>query len=206
MVRPREHTREEFLEIAFQLVDSEGIEALTARRLGIEVGVSPSAVYTYFATREDLVNALVGYLSMQIINRAVVKGDTPKAQIMAIAVSTREVLREHSRLAPIFLVSNSVVGDGHQSTHVVLSMLESAGLSGTKLVNAFRTLESYVLGATIFDLGAAPLHISIRRERYKGTGRPELMAVAKSDVTMKQHNEDAFQVGLSALLDGLGIV
>ena len=57
MVRPREHTREEFVDAAIRIVDAEGLEALTLRRLGSEVGVSFTALYTYFSTREDLIAA-----------------------------------------------------------------------------------------------------------------------------------------------------
>lgn len=205
MVRPREHTREEFIDVAFRLVDAEGIEALTARRLGKEMGVSATAVYTYFETRDALVSALVGYLSGQIVERIVVSGDSPREQIMAMALSARRVISQHPRLAAVFLVSNSDVGEGQESTRAVLSVLESAGLTGVRLVTTFRVIESYILGATIFDHGAAPQHLSIRRDRYRGVGHPELKAVAKSEATIKRHNDQSFEAGLLALLDGLGI-
>ena len=58
MARPQGHTAEEFVDAAIAIVDAEGLEALTFRRLGAEMGVSYTTVYTYFETREQLVAAL----------------------------------------------------------------------------------------------------------------------------------------------------
>lgn len=205
MGRRREHSREEFVEAAVKIVDAEGIEALTARRLGADVGVSSTAVYTYFATREHLIGALVDFLSAKVIAGVKPSGEAPRDQLIAIAIASRNTLLEHPRLAPIFVTASSDAASGTGALLAVVTLLEACGLSGDRLAQTYRAIEGYVFGTTIFDLGAAPDHLSLRQRRYQATGHPAFESAAKSNESISDHNEDAFTLGLRALLDGLGV-
>lgn len=188
-----------------RIVDAEGIDALTARRLGEAVGVSPTAVYTYFATREDLVTALVDFLAAKIVMGIVPTSDSPRDQLIGIALSSRKAILEHPRLATVFVSASGDATNGTNALLSVVGILEKAGLIGDQLALAYRTLESYVFGTTIFDLGAAPDHLSLRKRRYQAAGHPAFRSVCKSEKSVQEHNEDAFILGLVALLDGLGV-
>ena len=205
MVRPREHSRDDFLDAAIRIVDAEGLEALTLRRLGLDVGVSYTAVYTYFKTREDLIAALVDRISEEIIAGIAPSGDSARDQLIAIAMSSRRALARHPRLATVYVTGQSDAVVGNQATLSVVALLESSGIKGRDVVTAYRVLENYVFGSTIFDFGAAPNHLSIRRRRYRATSHPEFKAVGLSDKAVGQHNDEAFVLGLSSLLKGLGV-
>jgi AcrR family transcriptional regulator len=58
MPRPQRITRELLLDAAMQILDTEGLDALTMRRLGREVGAAAAMVYRFFADKEQLVEAL----------------------------------------------------------------------------------------------------------------------------------------------------
>ena len=205
MVRPREHSREEFVDAAIRIVDAEGLEALTLRRLGADVGVSFTAMYTYFATREDLVAALVDRLTAEVVSEVIPRGEAIRDQLIAISLSARRVLARHPRLAAVYVADQSDVSDSNQATLVVAGLLEQAGLSGRELTIAYRIIESYVFGASIFDYGAAPEHLAIRRRRYVAANHPDFKAVAKSDKSVGEHNDEAFERGLELILTGLGL-
>ena len=207
MARPQGHTPEEFLDAAIAIANSEGLDALTARRLGAEMGVSYTAVYTYFENRNALIASIVNRMSQEIISEIVVMDSaSTRDVIVGIGMATRRVLSQHPLLVPAFATVDA--GDaGDESTVIatIAGLLRSAGLQGDDLVLAYRALESYILGSAIFDLGAAPRHLTIRRRRYQSTGVAEFVAVAKSDRSMAAHNEAAFKLGLERLLDGLGL-
>lgn len=205
MVRPREHSHEEFIDAAIRIVDAEGLDALTLRRLGAEVGVSFTAMYTYFATREDLITALVNRIANEVISGVVRRGDSIRDQLMAVALSVRRSLGRHPQLAAVFATTTNEAEQGNDATLVVVGLLEQAGLAGRDLVTAYRVIESYVFGASVFDLGAAPQHLSIRRRRYAFTGHPDFKAVAKSDKTIGEHNDESFERGFELILTGLGV-
>ena len=88
---------------------------------------------------------------------------------------------------------------------MVAGLLEAAGLEGRDVATAYRVIESYVFGSTIFDLGAAPNHLSIRRRRYVEVGHEAFKSVATSAKAVGRHNDEAFERGLEILLDGLGL-
>ena len=205
MVRPREHSKEEFVDAAIRIVDSEGLEALTLRRLGAEVGVSFTALYTYFETREDLITALVDRIADEVISGIVPRSASVRDQLTAIGLAARTALGRHPQLAGVFATSTKEAQQGNDATLVVVGLMESAGLTGRDLVTAYRIFESYVFGSTVFDFGAAPEHLAIRRRRYSFTKSPEFKAVAKSDKSIGEHNDEAFERGLELILAGLGI-
>ena len=205
MVRQREHTHEEFVDAAIRIVDADGLEALTLRRLGLDVGVSYTAVYTYFKTREELVAVLVDRISADVIAGITPSSDSVRDQLIAVGLSTRRALNRHPRLAAVFTMAQTDAEVGSQATLYVVGLLEQGGLSGRDLVTAYRIIESYVFGSTVFDLGAAPEHLAIRRRRYNLTGHPEFKAVAKSEKSVGEHNDEAFIQGFDLLLTGLGL-
>jgi AcrR family transcriptional regulator len=205
VARPREHTHDEFIDVAIRIVDDEGIDALTLRRLGAEVGVSFTAMYTYFPSRDHLIAALVDRMAAEIFAEMEWRGDSARDRLIAVAVSSRRALSRHPRLTGAFVASTAPTPGGGNATLSVVALLEEAGLAGPDLVRAYRIIEGYVFGASIFDLGAAPEHLSIRRQRYHDTGHPEFRAVATSDEAIGTHNDEAFLHGLELLLTALGV-
>ena len=65
MPRPQRITREMLLDAAMQIVDGEGLDGLTMRRLGQAVGAVPAMVYRFFTDKSELVEALADRLFAQ---------------------------------------------------------------------------------------------------------------------------------------------
>ena len=61
MVRPRTPllSRDGIIAAALALVDAEGLEALSTRRLAAELGVSGPSLYNHVATKDELIDAVV---------------------------------------------------------------------------------------------------------------------------------------------------
>lgn len=64
MARRKDHTRDELksliLDAAWQIIATEGLPALTARRVGQVVGYAPGTIYNVFASMEEVVLHLNG--------------------------------------------------------------------------------------------------------------------------------------------------
>ena len=58
MARPRQNllTRQRIIETAAAIVDAEGLEAVTVRRLGTELGVQGPSLYNHFATMAEILD------------------------------------------------------------------------------------------------------------------------------------------------------
>lgn len=61
MGRPRQPllSRDRIVEVALDLVDAEGLDVVSTRRLASELGVSGPALYNHFATKDELIDAVV---------------------------------------------------------------------------------------------------------------------------------------------------
>ncbi len=63
MTSPREkrraRTRESILEAALQIVTQHGVEALSMREIAERIDYSPSGLYEYFSSKEEIIDALV---------------------------------------------------------------------------------------------------------------------------------------------------
>jgi TetR/AcrR family transcriptional regulator, tetracycline repressor protein len=198
-------THSDFLAAAMRIVDSEGLDALTFRRLGEEVGVSYTAVYTYFESRQDLVEELAGSLFGEVLASADVSNPSPRERIVSMAMAVRAGMAKHPRALPAFLMSTRLTPEAELASAAVISSLEEAGLTGEKLALAYRTLESYVFGMTVFDLGAAPEHLDVRKKRYAAMQHPAFEALGRSKKAVGEHNDTAFRLGFENLLDGFGV-
>ncbi|MFO7699911.1 MAG: TetR family transcriptional regulator, partial [Acidimicrobiia bacterium] len=69
-------SRGRVLEAAIDLADREGIEALTMRRLGLDLGVEAMSLYNHVSNKEDLLDGVVETLIVEI-GRRVVDIDPP---------------------------------------------------------------------------------------------------------------------------------
>lgn len=61
--RLRAEATGQILEIALRQLTTEGPGAISLRGIAREMGMTPRAIYSYFATRDDLVTALIGQMS-----------------------------------------------------------------------------------------------------------------------------------------------
>src|SRR3989304_3650514 len=57
-----ESRRKEILEACYQVVAKSGLEGATLKSIGREMGVAPSLLMHYFASKEELIQSLVDYM------------------------------------------------------------------------------------------------------------------------------------------------
>ncbi|MBE8517195.1 TetR/AcrR family transcriptional regulator [Amycolatopsis sp. H6(2020)] len=88
------------VEAAIRLLDENGAEALQARKLAAEVGVSTMAVYTHFGGMAALVDevARAGFLRLSEWLAQVGETDDPVADIFSMARTYRQAVAEQPQL------------------------------------------------------------------------------------------------------------
>src|SRR5919107_1357528 len=85
--------RELVLQAAIRLADEEGIEKLSMRRLGEELGVEAMSLYNHVSNKEDLLNGMIDTLYSEIELPS--HDDDWKTALRKRSVSVRDVLRRH---------------------------------------------------------------------------------------------------------------
>src|SRR3989475_13278205 len=86
-------SRERVLDAAITLADREGIEALSMRRLGQEVGVEAMSLYNHVRNKEELLNGMVDIVFSEI-DLPTAGEDWPTA-MRRRAISARQALKRH---------------------------------------------------------------------------------------------------------------
>jgi AcrR family transcriptional regulator len=88
------------VEAAVRLLDENGPEALQARKLAAEVGVSTMAVYTHFGGMAALLDevARAGFVTLSAWLAGVGESDDPVADIFSLARTYRQAVAEQPQL------------------------------------------------------------------------------------------------------------
>ena len=200
MTENRPHTPADFVAAAFQIVDTDGLGALTMRALGDRMGVDPTAVYRHFPSKERLIDAMLDGIIGDAANVPSV-GLSPRERIVSVAVNVRAALRRHPHLAPALAQATGDFPNGLKLSRLMIAGLRDLGLRGEDLVRMYQLFEGYVLGSSVFDTGGYPETFVIRQARYRFMGEPEFVEVAQSADNVERVTEAAFLEALNVLLD-----
>jgi AcrR family transcriptional regulator len=147
---------QQILRVARQLANAEGASAVTMRRLASALGVLPNALYTYFPSREVLLNELVDNQlgSIQLPDE---RGHERWATILAAMFRALYLLLVDNRWLPPLLISRPTLGP--HALHLAetgFELLDSGGLDHRQKANAFYVLMTYTVGFAVFQVSRPP--------------------------------------------------
>jgi AcrR family transcriptional regulator len=200
-------TRELVLDTAVALADRRGLESLSMRKLGQELGVEGMALYYHFANKDEVIDGMVDLVFSEIALPPA--GVDWKTAMRQRAQSLREVLQRH-RWALGLLESRRTPGPANLRHHdAVIGSLRSAGLDMPTIAHAYSLLDSYVYGFALFamnlpfdpteevaELGRATL------QAFPADAYPNLVAYI-SAMRPDYNYGDEFEYGLDVVLRGL---
>jgi AcrR family transcriptional regulator len=94
---------EQVLAAALRIVARDGVAALTARRLAVEAGTSPPAVYELFGDKTGVVRAMffTGFEQLGDALAELQEGEDPVEDLVALAQAYRRFILEHPALAAV---------------------------------------------------------------------------------------------------------
>lgn len=154
-------TADEIL-LAAEKVATSGFDALTMRAVATEMGASSMALYRYFSTKDQLVDAMLD----RVLGRITFSPPTDdwSADLIAVARAHRAVLAGHPWvIVPLFTHSNpginaTIIGEA------IFGILDRGGVRGAAAVAGFSTILALNYGWFAFRTA---------REATRGTSQPE---------------------------------
>jgi AcrR family transcriptional regulator len=190
---------------ALALIEREGMDALSMRKLGDALGCEAMSLYNHFPSKSHVLDALVDRVlsAVPLPDRQL----PPVQRLWELAHNWRGMARQHARFYPWLALHrwNSEVGVGFLAE--VLDCLHATGLPPEQAARGFRVLGYYLIGATLDEISGYangpsslnPMTQSALAQRY-----PQ---VASAGAWFTPNHFDAsFELGLNALLQGLGLV
>jgi len=201
--RPPGLDRDRVVAAALELVDREGLAALTMRRLGRELGVEGMALYTYVADKEDLLQA-VGGLVLAELELDLPGSGSWQERIGAVVVAWVEMLRRHPNAFPLVYRQGGEREPVERTTEELLDSLRAAGFDAGGAALAYQTIVSFLDGA-LLAWPPAGYHAAEGWEQLVSRIDPELYP-RRAEIAphaARQSWDDVFWSGFDLFLDGL---
>ncbi|MFE7856670.1 TetR/AcrR family transcriptional regulator [Streptomyces sp. NPDC057403] len=209
-------SRERVLASALELVDREGLSALSMRRLGAELGVEAMALYRYAAGKDALLDGLVEALYLELEERLGEPADAGapswRAGLHRVALATYEVCVAHPQAVPLLTTRMLAVPLARRPLAVlkdherVLTLLGRAGLDEEGRAVAFRAFTAWLLGYVSVELRPMVDNpdepdpaFRLGLHRMPPQELPELRQAAPALV--ERGGSEGLAAGLDALLD-----
>jgi AcrR family transcriptional regulator len=149
-------TRQRVLEAAVDLADRHGIESVSMRRLGQELGVEAMSLYTHVRSKDDLLDGMVDMVMGEV--PATGARDGWKAALRQAVLGARGVLLRHP-WAPDVIETRAAPGPAILRQYdAVMGIMRGGGLSLELTHHALHMLGGRLLGFTreLFDDSPSP--------------------------------------------------
>lgn len=211
MARPHKPllSRERIVETAGSLVDAEGVEAVSTRRLAAELGVSGPSLYHHFRTKDEILEAVADSVQAEVDlsmfdERATAHpGDWSwDTALHAWGVAYRATLTAHPHIVPVLAKGPGRRPAGLRVADAVFGAMVRAGWPPAQATSIGALMRYFITGSALgsFALGFVDDQAAYDPADYPHLGQAHLLAERQEQV-----DERAFETGLRAIIDGLRV-
>ncbi|MEU5879210.1 TetR/AcrR family transcriptional regulator [Spirillospora sp. NPDC047279] len=205
--RPPATSRAQILTAARRLIDRDGWEKLTIRRLATEAGVGATTLYHHVRDKEDLLIQLLNEFAEQVERPE--PPDDPRDRIVQVATVTHDALKSWPWAAEVLTSDGFIARLSQDSLWLVDEILDGAiehGCTPAQAVDVFRHLWYYTVGEILVRLHTARKLSDADRESFTlshidPARLPRLAEVGDQWGDLAQR--DVYPDGLRAFVDGL---
>lgn len=191
---PRETlTREQIVQAAIDLLDAEGVDGLSMRRLGSRLGSAATTVYWHVKGKDELIELAADALWVEVDLPDLDQTDWRTAAT-AMATDLYAMILRHPWLVPA-MSSHLLYGPGkaRHDDHL-LAVYEAAGFTGRAAAEATKVVFTYVLGTALGASAETAWRTRLRRggdeERQVRETVAKVTEIAASFPRLRAHSQD----------------
>ncbi|WP_042406105.1 TetR/AcrR family transcriptional regulator [Streptacidiphilus carbonis] len=222
--RPRREqpalSREQIVAAAMELLDAEGIDALSMRKLGTRLNAGATSMYSHVANKDELIELVVDEVYGEIATQDPAEASDWRTEVTTVAQSLRQAFLRHPWIASVLgQVGMSSLGPNLlRLSEQMIGALETAGFSLAEAERGMNTVSSYVVGLASTE--AAWLTVLARsgqsQQEWVDAFWPaalqavqafprlsRLYAAQSEGFDVDSNRVDSFSDGLECILDGL---
>lgn len=200
---------------ALDLLDREGLEGLSMRRLGADLQAGATSIYWHVPSKDALLDLVVDRLMEEAVEATRHDlGTTWRAELAAHSVALRTVLNRHIAAAALLGSRLPVGPNGLRFMEGILAALADAGFGGGQRALAYAALTGYTIGQAVLQAREGPTADGARSPGADQTQRigallkdaprgrfPNVFESAADIASLT--DQEAFEYGLQRMLDGL---
>ena len=195
-------SRRRVLEEAVRFVDREGLEALTMRKLGAELGVEAMSLYNHVPNKSALLDGMVEVLLGEL--EIPPENSGWEERIREGYRAFRRLAHEHPNVFPLLVNRPPDTMDGVWLVEEFLRTLEEAGFGKETALHAFRSLSSYTFGYAMAEIRGFALEPDGSRLGAQRLPPKEFPRLSELRPYLDEVDHDAeFEFGLDLILTGL---
>ncbi|MGW7683933.1 TetR/AcrR family transcriptional regulator C-terminal domain-containing protein [Kribbella sp. NPDC054772] len=209
-------TRDQIVQTAMELLDTEGLAGLSMRKLAARLGAGATSLYWHVPTKVDLIDLLIDEVWGEI--------DVPEPELagwrsgaLLFGHSLRSAVLRHRWLPEVMYTRPSIGPNAMILGERGLVLFGAAGFSDHEVDLAVGSVMSYVLGTVSAEVATREMvrksgrseeswvNDLLEQAQAVATDYPEMQrSVTRRTVTDLDSNlTESFVFGLDALLDGL---
>ncbi|MBO1416666.1 TetR/AcrR family transcriptional regulator [Streptomyces sp. FH025] len=206
--RPPRISREEVVETARRIVDTEGVDRLTMRRLAAEIGSTPMALYHHVRNKDELLVLLLDDYASRTLRRPELPA-RPRERIVVAAAAIHEALAACPWIVEVLTADDLMATSALWFVEQIVDGLVECGLPPERAVHGYRAIWYYTAGEIVVRTTASRRRAGDDRDTYRervfaGLDASELPRLAQvADRWAPLTAEDTYLDGLRALVDGL---
>lgn len=204
--RPAVLSRDRIIDAALALADQAGLDAVSMRRLGQQLGVEAMSLYNHVANKDAILDGIVERVLAEV--ELPVSGGEWKEELRRCSLSLHEALRRHPWACSLVMAPASgpaALGARLRYIDALLQTLREAGFTPEQAYHAYHVVDGHTVGFTMWELGHEQPWSEATVEsamRLIQTGRlPYLLEHAEQHEL--DHDVSGFEFGLDLIFDGL---
>ncbi len=200
-------SREQVICAALAIVDRDGLDGFSMRKLGAELGVDPMAAYYYFPNKAAVLDGIVDAVQAEI--PPLPADDAPwDVRLRQIVHAWRHALRAHPHALPVLSTHPPSSLASLQRSEAAAALLHNAGFTPKEAFQIMNCIMGYVVGVTLAEVGVQPggvpdptmAEVQVQIAQLPPDEFPVLMAAFCGGMQY-----DPFEDGLDLLITGLKV-
>ena len=203
-------SRERIAATALELLDEEGLDAFSVRKLAARLEVGPASLYVYYRGKDEILHGVVDLVlsELDVADAA----DDWQVQAGSTLRSLRRLLLAHPAVIRILGGREVMTPNSLRMVEHSLEALREAGHTGPDAVRAYGILLTYTLGFAIYEVPRQAYdpsrpervindRIWIASQALNPSLFPNLVELGAPMANLA--TDEQFEFGLSVILSGL---
>lgn len=204
VVTERRSSRDAVLHAALRVADTEGLDALTMRRVAAELDIPVMTLYGFVRTKDEILNGLADLALGDV--HSDYRADEPWADQLTVLIrKLRHALSTHPGVVELILTHAVSSGNFDHIREAILQTLHTAGFERRDALDAMGALVNYALGFAVAEGRRARFpeqtaNEPLRLRQLHPSQFPRLTDTA--DDYLSHLSERAFEAGLEYIING----
>jgi AcrR family transcriptional regulator len=200
--RPPRISRQEIIAAARRIVESEGVQHLTMRRLAKDIGSTPMALYHHVRDKDQLLVLLLDDYAEGVPRPDL--PDDPRERLLTAAQAMHDGLADFPWIVEVLTSDDLFAISGLWYPEHIIDGAIGCGLTPEQAVHTYRTIWYYTAGEIIIHGRARTDRPTYREQVFPDLDPQTLPRLASlGDRWVSLTAEDTYRQGLRAIVNGL---